>query len=120
MARCVGAVMGGRGAGACVGLKEARCGPLLLIADAVVQAVLATTLWYSVIATLWTFSTRAVADGALLRSASLDRILQRHRYRIKDWRYSPAAPVCDFHFVEMATAACCDFVAVELWGRGNC
>ncbi len=59
----------------------------------------------------------AVGGGALLRSASLELILQRHRYRIKDWRYSPAAKVCDFHFVEMAAAACCDFVAVE--GRGN-
>jgi hypothetical protein len=63
----------------------------------------------------------AAGGGALLRSASLDIILQRHRYRIKDWRYSPAASVCDFHFVEMAAAACCDFVAVEGGGkRGDC
>jgi hypothetical protein len=63
-------------------LKEARFEPLLLIADAVVQAVLAT---------LWTFSTRAVADGALLLSAWLDIFLLRHHCRIKDWRYSQAA-----------------------------
>ena len=80
--------MGGRGAGACAGLKEARFEPLLLIADAVVQAVLAL---------LWTFSTRAVADGALLISAWLDIILLRHHCRIKDWRYSQAVKlqVCD-------------------------
>jgi hypothetical protein len=70
----VGFVMGG-----CAGLKEARFEPLLLIADAVVQAL---------VATLWTFSTRAVADGALLLSAWLDNILLRHHCRIKDWRYS--------------------------------
>ncbi len=84
-------MMGGRGAGACAGLKEARFEPLLLIADAVVQAVLAT---------LWTFSTRAVADGALLLSAWLDMNLLRHHCRIKDWRYSQAVAfqVCDFLF----------------------
>ena len=83
--------MGGRGAGACAGLKEARFEPLLLIADAVVQAL---------IATLWTFSTRAVADGALLLSAWLEVILLRHHCRIKDWRYSQAArfQVCDCLF----------------------
>ena len=42
----------------CAGLKEAHFEPPLLIADAVEQAAL--------VATLWTFSTRAVADGALL------------------------------------------------------
>jgi hypothetical protein len=69
-------------------------------------------------AALLIFSMGAAGGGALLRSASLDRILQRHRYRIKDWRYLPAAKVCDFHFVEMAAAACCDFVAVEEEGNG--
>jgi hypothetical protein len=84
--------MGGRGARACAGLKEARFEPLLLIADAVVQAVC--------IATLWTFSTRAVADGALLLSAWVDITLLRHHCRIKDWRYSQAAgfQVCDCLF----------------------
>ena len=83
--------MGGRGAGACAGLKEARFEPLLLIADAVVQAL--------VIATLWTFSTRAAADGALLLSAWLDICYLRHHCRIKDWRYSQAViQVCDFLF----------------------
>jgi hypothetical protein len=71
-----------RGAGACVGLKEARCGPLLLIADAVVQAFTAT---------LWTFSTRSVADGALLNSAWVVMILLRHHCQIKDWHFSQAA-----------------------------
>jgi hypothetical protein len=61
----------------------------------------------------------AAGGGALLRSASLDMVLQRHRYRIKDWRYSPAAQVCDFHFVEMAAAACFDFVAFEEEGNGS-
>ena len=68
--------MGARGARACAGLKEARFEPLLLIADAVVQSV--------VIATLWTFSTRAVADGALLLSAWLDIIFQPHHCRMMD------------------------------------
>ena len=79
---------GNGGGGACAGLKEARFEPLLLIADAVVQAVC--------LATLWTFSTRAVADGALLLSAWVDVILLRHHCRIKDWRYLQAAKqVCD-------------------------
>ena len=83
--------MGARGARACAGLKEARFEPLLLIADAVVQAVC--------LATLWTFSTRAVADGALLLSAWLEVILLRHHCRIKDWRYSQAASqVCECLF----------------------
>ena len=41
----------GRGGGACVGLKEARFEPPLLIADAVVQEL--------IVATLWTFLTAA-------------------------------------------------------------
>jgi hypothetical protein len=73
--------MGRRGGGHA--LKEARFEPLLLIADAVVQTV--------VTATLWTFSTRVVADGALLFSACLDKSFLRHHCRIKDWRYSQAA-----------------------------
>jgi hypothetical protein len=64
---------------ACAGFREARFEPLLPIADAVVQAVTAT---------LWTFSTRVVADGALLFSAWLDVSFLRHLCRIKDWRYS--------------------------------
>jgi hypothetical protein len=47
----------------------------------------------------------AAGGGALLRSASLELFLQRHRNQIKDWRYSPAAKVCDCHFVEIAAAA---------------
>jgi hypothetical protein len=69
-------------------------------------------------AALLIFSMGAAGGGALLRSASLDMVLQRHRYRIKDWRYSPAASVCDFDVVEIAAAACCDFVAVEGGGNG--
>ena len=86
--------MGGRGARACAGLKEARFEPLLLIADAVVQALPQAL---QALATLWTFSTRAVADGALLLSAWLDINLLRHHCRIKGWRYSQAAKktVCD-------------------------
>jgi hypothetical protein len=48
---------------------------LLLNADAVEQA--------GNIATLLTFSTRAVANGALLLLALLDNLLQHH-FRIKD------------------------------------
>jgi hypothetical protein len=83
--------MGGSGVWTCAGLKESHFGPPLLIADAVVQSVIA--------ATLWTFSTRAAADGALLLSAWLDRILLRHHCRIKDRLYSQAAiQVCDCLF----------------------
>ncbi len=85
------------GGGACVGLKEARFGPPLLIADAVMQE-----LCQVVLAPLWTFSTRAAAcGGALLLLACLDFILLRHHCRIKDWRYSQAAlpkMVCDCFF----------------------
>ncbi len=72
-------------------------------------------------AAMWIFSMGAAGYGALLRSASLEENLQRHRYPIKDWRYLPAATVCDFHSVEMATAACFDFVSVEKGReRGDC
>jgi hypothetical protein len=47
-------------------------------------------------AALLIFSMGTAGGGALLRSASLDVYLQRHRYRIKDWRYSPAVGVCAF------------------------
>ncbi len=60
---------------ACAGLKEAGFEPLLLIADTVSQEI---------VALLWTFSTRAVADGALLLSARLVGVLLRHHCRIKD------------------------------------
>ena len=77
------------GAGACTGLKEAGFEPMLLIAYAFLQALLATLL---------IFSTRAVADGALLLSAWLDICLQRRHCRVKDWPYLWAAlsTVCDF------------------------
>jgi hypothetical protein len=61
------------------GFKEARVEPPLLIADTIVQA--------AIIAVLWTFSTRAVADGALLLSARLDGNLLGHHCLLKDWRY---------------------------------
>jgi hypothetical protein len=110
---------GGRGrkggGGACVGLKEARFEPPLLIADAVVQAML--------IATLWTFSTRAAACGALPLSAWLDVILLRHHCRIKDWRYSQAArrQVCDFCFTvdDGACCVCCEGGGLGGGGRGT-
>ena len=72
-----------------------------------------------VLLALLIFLMGAAGCGALLSSASLELILQRHRYRIKDWRYSPAVGVCDFHFVEMAAAACCDFAADEGGGTGR-
>ncbi len=66
----------------------------LLIADAVVQAL--------PIATLWTFSTRAAACGALLLSAWLENVFLRHHCRIKDWRYSQAArQVCDLFVLRL-------------------
>ena len=64
-------------------MKEAGVEPRLLIADAVVQAV--------IIAMLWIFSTRAVADGALLLSAWVDSDLLGLHFLLKDWRYSQAA-----------------------------
>ena len=93
---------GGKGGGgACAGLKEARFEPLLLIADAVVQAV---------VATLWTFSMGAVGAGVLLFSAWLDPNLQPHHLRIKDWRYSQAeVTVCDvLSCLIFQGAMCCD------------
>ncbi len=52
------------------------------------------------IATLWTFSMRAVDVGALLLSAWPEKVVQRRHCRVKDWRYSQAVyislPVCDF------------------------
>ncbi len=75
-----------------------RFAPLMLIDDAVVQAVLAT---------LWTFSTRTVADGALLLSAWLEIIMLRHHCRIKGWQYLRAAlQVCYFNFT-VHGAVCC-------------
>ncbi len=41
---------------------------------------------------------RAAGSGQPLLSAWLDRILQRHRCRIKDWPSSQAAKVCDLIF----------------------
>ncbi len=83
-------------------MKVARFEPPLLIADVVMQALVAAMLW-----TLWIFSTRTVADGALLLSASLDVVLLRHHWRIKGWRYSQAAmEVCDFCF-RVHAAVCC-------------
>ncbi len=73
---------GGRGAGACGGLKELPYEPPLLIADIVKQAVLTVTLW--------TFSTRAVVYGVLLLSAWPDMNLLRYHCLLKDWRYSLA------------------------------
>ena len=51
----------------------------------------------TLLAALWISSMRAADVGALLLSARLDLILQRHRCRVKDWPYSQAATlqVCD-------------------------
>jgi hypothetical protein len=54
--------------------------PPLPIADAVSQQV-----------SLLTFSTRAVADGALLLSAWVEVYVLQHHCLLKDWRYSQAA-----------------------------
>jgi hypothetical protein len=80
-------VIWGRGAETCAELKEARF-ELLLIADAVVQVVATNQ---ALVAMRWTFTTRAVADGALLLSLRLVLVLLRHHCRIKGWRYSQAA-----------------------------
>jgi hypothetical protein len=88
----VSVVIGGMEAGACSGLNEGEFEPRLPVADAVLQATM-------MVATLLTFLTRAVADGALLPSAWVEVILLRHHCRIKDWRYSQAAgQVCDCLF----------------------
>ncbi len=68
---------------ACFGLKEAQ----LLVVDTLVQTRIHNQQF---IATLWIFSTRAVAYGAQLLSALLDLFLLRHHCRIKGWRYSQA------------------------------
>ena len=112
------------GAGACTGLKEAGFEPMLLIAYAFLQA--------AVVATLLKFSTRAVADGALLHSAWLEVLLLQHHCRIKDWRYSQAAvgmpSVCDFFDLRVDSVACgvcyvgskgCGGVSNACWVEGG-
>jgi hypothetical protein len=85
----------GQGRVTCVGMKEAHVEPPLPITDAVVQY----TAQLVVIATLWIFSMRAAADGALLLSAWLEVILLRHHCLHKDWPYSlVAGQVCCFCF----------------------
>ena len=42
---------------------------------------------------LWTSSMRRAVCGPTPTSASLDIVLQPHRCRMRDWRYSPAAQV---------------------------
>jgi hypothetical protein len=91
MAGCVCIMFLGYEAGGCAGLMGTHFWLLLLIADVVVQTVIA--------ATLWTFSMRAVADGELLFSARLENILLQHRCRIKDWQYLlVAGQVCNSCF----------------------
>ena len=93
-------------------LKEAGFEPPLLIADVVEQAVFTVTLL--------TFSTRAVADGALLLSAWLENILLRHHFLLKDWRYLQAAgQVCYFCF-RVDCVACCVCVVMVERGEGAC
>ena len=65
---------------------------MLPLADAFAQVLRAT---------LWIFSMGGVDVGALLLSAWVDLVLQRHRCRVKDWPYLQAASiitVCDFAF----------------------
>ena len=110
VACCVNVVMGGRGVRACVGLKRACFEPPpLLIADTVVvQAVM--------LAIVWTFSMRAVADGALLLSAWLERLWLRHRCRIRGWRYSQAVRwICNFYFMVDGVACCVNVVMGGRW-----
>jgi hypothetical protein len=91
---------------------------MLLIAYAFLQA--------AVVATLLKFSTRAVADGALLLSAWLEVLLLRHHCRIKDWRYSQAAvgipSVWDFFDFRVDSVACgvCYVGSKGCWGRMKC
>ena len=59
------------GGGACVGLKEARFEPPLLIADAVVQILF--------VATLWTFLTAA---NPHVRHAQLVKYLRRQMHYV--------------------------------------
>ncbi len=66
-----------KGVWTCAGFE-----PPLPIANATAQ---------SVTETLWTFLTRAVADGALLLSVWLDIFLLRHRCLLMDCQYSQAA-----------------------------
>ncbi len=68
----------------------------------------------TLLATLWIFSMRAADVGALLPSARLDLILQRRRFRVKDWPYSQAATlqVCDLLLTFVVFAAL--FVLVML------
>jgi hypothetical protein len=54
---------------------------------------------------------RAQVHGPPLLSAWLERFLQRHRCRIKDWPSSQAAQVCDFHLLIDVAASC------VLWGE---
>ena len=61
----------GRGGGACVGLKEARFEPPLLIADAVVQEL--------IVATRWTFLTAANPN---VRHAQLLKYLRRQMHYV--------------------------------------
>jgi hypothetical protein len=68
----------------------------------------------ALLATLWIFSMLVADVGALLLSALLDKILQRRRFRVKDWPYSQAATlqVCDLLLTFVVFAAL--FVPVML------
>jgi hypothetical protein len=86
--------------------------PPLLIADAVEQAVFTVTLL--------TFSTRAVADGALLLSAWVELILLGHHCLLKDWQYSQAAiQVLLFGCFRIYCVVCRVCVVIGYWVRGH-
>jgi hypothetical protein len=98
-----------RGEGACARLKEAFFEPPMLIADAVVQALLA--------ALLWIFSTRAVADGALLKLVWVEVVLLGYHCQSMVWRYAQAAgQVCYFCF-KVDCGVCCMFCDGGSWAE---
>jgi hypothetical protein len=79
--------MGGRGAGACAGLKEARFEPLLLIADAVVQAV--ATLWMSLTASPHVYHALLAELPICIQKHCVPNVLQGHTQTLL-WAPHPA------------------------------
>ena len=81
--------MGGRGAGACAGLKEARFEPLLLIADAVVQALLAT-MWMFLSASLHVYHALPAELPICIQKHCVPNVLQEHTQTLF-WAPHPAS-----------------------------
>ena len=81
---------GGKGGGgACAGLKEARFEPLLLIADAVVQAVLAT-LWMSLMASPHVYHALPAELPICIQKHCVPYVLQGHTQTLL-WAPHPAS-----------------------------